>query len=164
MNRRDRRAAQKMMKGQRAIKQDCAECAACCTELGVQALHKQAGERCVHLVDGAKPCSMYPVRPDECRAYQCMWSRGMPGIPEMRPDRVGVIFEVSTGGPFGKPFVVARWIEGCDEAKAQAAIDSFASHQLVYVMRGNGREFQGPAALVADAERYAARKLPMVRL
>src|SRR5262249_47734976 len=66
----------------------CGSCTACCTWVGVVSLAKPAGCRCAH--EGAGCCTIYPDRPDECRAYRCLWLDGW-GDDADRPDRSGVL-------------------------------------------------------------------------
>ena len=72
----------------------CDGCRACCTVLGVHELGKVNYEPCQHECD--KGCAIYEERPTSCRAFYCGWAQGcIPGRPDFRPDRLGVIFDYS---------------------------------------------------------------------
>jgi hypothetical protein len=52
-------------------KRECGACSLCCKVMGVPKVKKDH-EWCPH----AKPghgCTIYPRRPDPCRAFHCMW-------------------------------------------------------------------------------------------
>src|SRR6185437_16122284 len=71
---------------------DCDTCSACCTWMGVEAIHKWTGQVCRHL-DGRDPtrrCSIYAKRPLACMTYQCLWRSGF-FEDELRPDKSGLI-------------------------------------------------------------------------
>lgn len=71
----------------------CGSCTACCTALGVQALKKNIWVQCDHVCEGG--CSIYADRPPECKSYYCLYQAGMlKGGEEMRPDNLGMIFEI----------------------------------------------------------------------
>ena len=73
----------------------CAGCTKCCVSLAVRELQKLAFTPCVHL--GDRCCTIYPDRPPSCRAFKCLWLRGM--LPrEFKPEHCGVVFSGSADG------------------------------------------------------------------
>lgn len=83
---------------------ECGECSACCTALEVAPLSKARGVACVHLssIAGAG-CGIYETRPDECRAFECLWKAGLLEVHE-RPDLTGVVvFRSSASIEEGRP-------------------------------------------------------------
>lgn len=93
-------------------KRQCGNCTACCTVIGVSALHKPAGQTCdhcvVHKTTRKDPgCLIYDNRPKECQDYHCLWVLGM-GKPKHRPDRIGAILDAALNS---QQAVVVRAIE-----------------------------------------------------
>lgn len=87
-------------------RQECGECRACCTTLGVVQIGKPPGVRCEHVGPGG--CGIYATRPTSCSGYECLWIVGaVPGPVANRPDHLGVIFEHHRAPLIG-PMVVAR--------------------------------------------------------
>jgi hypothetical protein len=78
----------------------CGECTACCTVMAVEEIRKPPGTKCVHLDDGCVGCSIYEMRPESCRGFQCLWLQTQGTHVEwpkkMRPDRCGVMFAATT--------------------------------------------------------------------
>jgi hypothetical protein len=135
-------------------KRRCGTCSACCTSLGIVALSKKPNTPCPHQV--GKGCSIYGARPDECRTYECGWLAGFFDGAD-RPDRLGVVFDVSETGA-----VVARELtEGAAE-RAWRQIGQVASSVVCVVLRLDGtRRVEGPQELVAEYMAYARARLPM---
>jgi len=70
----------------------CGECQACCMAVGVHELEKPMWTPCKHQCETG--CGIYDSRPDSCRGYYCMYQAGMlNGGEEMRPDKLGIIFD-----------------------------------------------------------------------
>lgn len=72
----------------------CGNCTACCdgnligNAYGIEFGNKKP---CAFLID--KKCSIYSVRPNVCKKYQCAWSQGL--FPEwMKPNTSGVLVSV----------------------------------------------------------------------
>ncbi len=53
---------------------ECGDCQECCTQVGVESLDKPAGIRCSHQCSIG--CNIYENRPDQCRAFECLWIQG----------------------------------------------------------------------------------------
>jgi hypothetical protein len=71
---------------------ECGTCYACCVYLGIDELHKYAGQTCKHL-SGANPagrCSIYDKRPDACSRFRCAWMQGH-FAADARPDNSGLL-------------------------------------------------------------------------
>ena len=74
----------------------CGECALCCKLISVIDIGKPAGEDCKHC--DSKGCMIYEIRPQSCRDYMCLWVTN-PDFPEdLRPDRCGVVWELTEDG------------------------------------------------------------------
>ena len=75
------------------VTRSCGGCQACCVTLGVEELSKAAGHACSLLCTAG--CSVYDGRPQSCRDYTCLWLAGNFGSQRDRPDRLGVIADMS---------------------------------------------------------------------
>lgn len=81
---------------------DCGECTACCRVFAIAEFHKKAGDWCQHC-DVGKGCTMYPLRPNPCVDFTCLWlesqKRENPHErlgPDLRPDRCKVVLSATT--------------------------------------------------------------------
>ena len=72
----------------------CGGCTECCTALAVKSLDKPDGVKCVHLV--ADGCGIYANRPDDCRAFMCLWLTRESTTDRDRPDRCGVVLSATS--------------------------------------------------------------------
>jgi hypothetical protein len=119
------------------IENGCGSCTACCTVLGVKDLRKDHYSKCQHECAGG--CAIYKMRPKECRTYQCLWISSPDMIEDLRPDKLGVILEVSQLS-IG-PAVVVRevWLDASKSDLAQQFIDLVAEQVqgFIYVVRPN---------------------------
>jgi hypothetical protein len=75
---------------------ECGPCTACCTMLGVTELHKPVNVPCDYVCGGG--CSIYLTRPPTCRNWSCDWKNGLIPDEELRPDRLGIIFDLRLEG------------------------------------------------------------------
>lgn len=118
---------------------DCGTCTACCTVLGVGELRKDDYSRCKHECAGG--CSIYKTRPKECRTYQCLWIASPDMLEDLRPDKLGVILEVSQLS-IG-PAVVVRevWQDASKSDLARQFIDLVAEQiqGFIYVVKPDGK-------------------------
>lgn len=73
----------------------CGTCTVCCNLLEVVTLKKPFGEACPKCVQD-QGCSIYEVRPQICRTWTCVWSRGY-GEEADRPDISGILVDVRKG-------------------------------------------------------------------
>jgi len=69
---------------------ECGGCTACCTVQGIVELDLPEGVACPH--ECAAGCAIYAKRPQSCRDYECIWTKGF-GDDEHRPDRLGVVID-----------------------------------------------------------------------
>lgn len=71
-----------------------------CTVLGVADLpqYKPPGVPCQHLSQTCSGCSIYDSRPTSCREYECLWRKGNISDEDMRPDKIGLIFDEAAEG------------------------------------------------------------------
>lgn len=75
---------------------ECGPCTACCTMLGVTELHKPVNAECEHVCE--RGCSIYDSRPRTCRDWSCDWKNGLIPGEDLRPDKLGVIFDLRLEG------------------------------------------------------------------
>jgi hypothetical protein len=64
--------------------------------LGVAELHKPVNVPCAFV--GSQGCTQYLTRPGTCRSWSCDWRNGHLPDDELRPDRLGVIFDLRLEG------------------------------------------------------------------
>lgn len=69
---------------------ECGSCTLCCKLTFVPELSKVEGQKCIHCTHN---CSIYPIRPNSCRTYECAWLSGKVDA-SLKPDIVGFIVEV----------------------------------------------------------------------
>jgi len=72
----------------------CDQCSLCCKVLGVSELQKVANQWCSYFAPG-KRCTIYPTRPNECRQFQCGWSKSLEFDLSWRPDRAHFVIDDS---------------------------------------------------------------------
>lgn len=72
----------------------CGDCTMCCTLLEIDELQKPRRTPCPH---EHGRCSVYATRPDECRAFKCLWLAF--DIPVGRPDISGIMLVAYKAGP-----------------------------------------------------------------
>lgn len=142
-------------------KQECGECQACCTALGIEQLTppKPMWYVCRHQCRTG--CKIYGRHPDECQRYECAWLSGMfQGIIEYRPDKLGLIIDMREldGIPFAQVWEInPRAIEkGGDRV---AAVLTYVTEKLPTLIRyfnGERIGFFGPTQEEVDslAQRY----------
>lgn len=79
---------------------ECGACSLCCKVMAIPELGKADGEWCKHICRNHKGCGIYETRPEVCRAFLCLWRKGMAltgsGPKHLRPDRCGVVFGMGT--------------------------------------------------------------------
>lgn len=71
----------------------CGTCTECCSASIIPSLNKPAHKRCDFERKDKPGCGCYDMRPDECRAFKCLWLSGV-GPDAHRPDRLGVFFTI----------------------------------------------------------------------
>lgn len=70
----------------------CNGCTLCCDLLEVKPLEKAANQACAHCEVGVG-CKIYDRRPPVCGTFDCLWRASPVMDEEMRPDRLGMMFE-----------------------------------------------------------------------
>lgn len=147
----------------------CGTCTACCqgTGLAAPAVNKDRWVRCDRLrdeprADHTQPiCTVYPERPDGCRAFECLWLQGLVGAP-YRPDRCGLMLTVTAerdvfvaDGDAVRQAVIAYevWPGAADRGDGFQMIRELAKRVLVVLRRQDGIVLSGPPAMVAQAQR-----------
>jgi hypothetical protein len=76
--------------GVRTEPKACGDCTVCCTVLGIGPNGKAPGVTCSYARPG-QGCGVHPTRPDNCRAYQCIWTWADPLDITWRPDVAGFL-------------------------------------------------------------------------
>lgn len=74
---------------------ECGECTLCCT-LGIVEYGSKPGEYCPKCNVGTG-CSIYEQRPESCVQYNCLWKQQTQIPDDMRPDKIGVFFDMAPG-------------------------------------------------------------------
>jgi hypothetical protein len=80
----------------------CGTCTLCCKVMGIAEIQKPRGVWCAHCAPG-KGCRIYDQRPEECRAFNCLWLQDAKLGPEWKPERSKLVL-VAT--PSGKDLVI----------------------------------------------------------
>ncbi len=70
----------------------CGGCTLCCKLIAVAELQKDAGVSCQFCHAGEK-CSIYNVRPDGCKSFECLWLMFSKMPEDFRPDRVHCVLQ-----------------------------------------------------------------------
>jgi hypothetical protein len=78
------------------IERECGGCTQCCKVIAVPELSKPQGQWCSHCLIG-KGCAIYPLRPQGCIDFRCLWLQGY-GTDDMRPDKSKVVMASTTDG------------------------------------------------------------------
>jgi len=125
----------------------CGPCTACCTALGVEELNKPRGVICKHICNG---CAIYATRPESCRTYYCAWRVGF-GLPEDRPDKIGVVCTYVTSKSVGRRVleILELWEGAADEPRPSALIKQAAATQIVFIQ---GNKTRKPFTIIPQYE------------
>jgi hypothetical protein len=118
----------------------CGECTACCTLMAVPALRKPNRVACVHVRD--QGCAIHAERPDDCRAFHCLWLRGaIAGGESARPDALGVMFDQFTLREDQSTHTIAfeLWPGALDAPSCRAVLDELARSFTVALSYRDGR-------------------------
>lgn len=116
----------------------CGDCGACCVVLGVAGF-KEPCVTCQHLKPrGTNRCGIYgsPEKPEDCSTYQCGWLQGLLG-PNDRPDRLGLIFELSVQDECAVVTAREVWTGAADGAVAARVLDGMSTKSAIIVVRFN---------------------------
>lgn len=74
----------------------CGSCALCCKVYDNPEVGSVAGSWCQHCEIG-RGCRIYETRPDECRAFYCLWMTQAFLGPEWKPDRSRFVLTMDAG-------------------------------------------------------------------
>jgi hypothetical protein len=108
---------------------ECGTCTACCTLLHINAAEftKPAGVTCTNCTGSG--CNIYSNRPDICRAYYCFWRLYDVLAEQHRPDRAGILFQITTETNSSNP-LRRRYLMGI----ATTATLNLSSPQVVAIL------------------------------
>jgi hypothetical protein len=124
-----------------AAGRECAGCNVCCELPVVIELAKPARTRCSHL-EGCL-CQIYTERPKSCRAFNCLWLRGVLDLAlENRPDHSGVLLDAYVRQPGNETRIVATeaWSGAADLPQTRQTLESLAAIATVIVYYRDGRQ------------------------
>lgn len=136
-------------------RRSCGSCNMCCEVFRIEDLDKAQGVRCEHLRTGCNGCTIYEQRPDQCRAFACLWVQGV-GPASMRPDRSGVVL---TSPVDSVPMVHAHASSFEKvQTKTRRVLDMFTERAVVILIAGDRRKLLGgPRHLVEQILSRVAR-------
>jgi len=77
---------------QTTVASQCGTCVMCCITTNIPELAKPSWTICTHCT--GTNCSIYQMRPESCRTFECGWYRYPELIDELRPDRCGIMIEI----------------------------------------------------------------------
>lgn len=137
----------------------CGTCTACCTALAVTELDKAQDVECSHVK--LHKCSIYDERPVSCRGFSCIWLRDSAGSivsGEFRPDRCGLVLDMTTGAvgsDLPQAFVAHElWPNASRQGDGERLICTLSRHSVVIIRALDGnRRLLGPRPLVAAYQR-----------
>jgi len=138
MNRKERRASAARARRLPVVRRTCGGCTECCTALGVPELEKGFHEKCRH--EGDSGCGSYDERPQQCRNFSCQWLLGSMEDKD-RPDKIGVIFDISSGGALGRIPVAIETRDGATESgEGEEVLRLVAKNSAVAVISRDGKQ------------------------
>lgn len=108
--------------------------------MAVPALHKPNRRACDHVC--ARGCSIHSERPDECRAFHCLWLRGaIEGGDATRPDALGVMFDQFVLRQDQQTHTLAfeLWTGALDSPEARAVVGELAQQHKISLSYRDGR-------------------------
>jgi hypothetical protein len=134
----------------------CGQCSECCTTLGVPAIGKAPGERCMAVQDKGG-CQVYATRPQECQVFECLWLKGF-SKPSSRPDRSGVLIEGQMTA-LGHTLVVRELREGA-LSKGKLLKELRKTGQGLWIKWWQGpTSIEGPEKFVAQAKEIGFQRV-----
>lgn len=137
----------------------CGDCTACCTSVGVEEINKPPAVACPHLCGSG--CGIYADRPHSCRAWSCLWRRGvLTGGLDYRPDRLGLILDVTECSiDYKEGQCLSGWETrpgALDEPRTAYFLRKLGRDiPLVIRLHGGGFRVSGPRPFVAAAREIA---------
>lgn len=161
----------------------CGSCTLCCKVYDVAAVPKRADAWCPHCRPG-RGCGIYETRPDQCRAFHCLWMTQTWLGPEWKPERAKMVLSVDPATNFlfvqidpgapnawrGEPYYgnLKQWASGGTAGRRHVLVFHGKAATIVLPDRdvplgtlGPGdrivtRERRTPAGIVLDVEKVAA--------
>jgi hypothetical protein len=119
----------------------CAGCSVCCVLPVLVELAKPARTPCPNL-EGCL-CRIYTERPESCRAFNCLWLRGvLDAALENRPDQSGVLLDAYIRQPGNETRIIATeaWSGAADAPLTRQTLESLATFATVVVYYRDGRQ------------------------
>lgn len=117
-------------------RRSCEGCTACCTVMPVSEFKKPGFTRCRH--QGLGCCAIYATRPRSCKAWSCGYLLLETALPELRPDRSGVVIDMlladigyrfNDTGEFQNSVAVQMWLgDDAPEAHRTRAVRQVIAH------------------------------------
>jgi Fe-S-cluster containining protein len=105
--------------GRRKLKdRKCGDCEECCITLHISDLNKPKHTRCPHLKVAGSGCAIYGKRPQECAAFQCVWTK-REVAKSLKPNHVGMM-AYYVDSQFGPTLMVTETRPGAYEKNPQA--------------------------------------------
>ena len=129
---------------------ECGECTKCCE--GYLAINvygiKVQGYKCPCL---SKGCTIYSIRPEVCKKFQCAWLQGLFQEDWMRPDKSGLIISIEnwTKGQFFRVIETKKDIH----LESHSKLSEFAhQHNTPYIIMRHNKtiELYGPEAFIQE--------------
>ena len=82
---------------EQVAKRECGKCTLCCKLIQVNSLDKPQGKWCEYCKTG-KGCTIYSVRPEDCRTFKCLWLMDERLPDTLRPDKSHVVLSATRDG------------------------------------------------------------------
>lgn len=155
-------------KDQLRIEKQCGECTACCSVMKVEELDKPFYQTCQHVC--ATGCAIYHNRPASCRVWECGWRSGwISGGDELRPDKLGVMFEWRVIGGDSFLLVYEVWPGALNLPRVERVLDHYGETEVVICVKhgvtADGKlqlEAGSPAVLDVIRENYGKNDFPIL--
>jgi hypothetical protein len=131
--------------------------------MAILALNKPMNKWC-EFCDVGGGCKIYPMRPQECRTFDCLWLRDATFPDEFKPQKSKVVFTSEHGGGRISGYVDASFPSAWQEKKLYALLKRWAAAQAernfqVLVSSANGRsQFCRTATWISATSTWKARR------
>lgn len=143
----------------------CGACVACCQLHTFPGIHKPEGALCQYAMEGVKQgCRVYSKRPQGCRDYFCAYRFGLLGDTiELRPDQLGIMFDVAEGAPPGVLLLEARETRLGAIEDSMTLLREIAEKGIVLRLHELDRSrIMGAAEKLQELKKWEKRHLPIV--
>lgn len=122
---------------------ECASCNACCSGVLKADIYgiKMGPNRCSFLCQNN--CTIYPIRPQLCKDYQCLWSQNI--LPEeYRPDNIGIMVSVEKW-PNGQFLRIIKMHDKVRQEHIDVIVSFATENNAPYIITGrDGIQIYGP--------------------